>query len=235
MTIALAAAGASVVLSGRRRDKLEESVDAARSLGAVGERCVVLPCDICDEGDVVRAVNSIGAESPYLHGLVSCAAVPEPGAVPSPLSNLPTRDWYRMFATNVMAQWLVAKMSRPLLMSHQGSRIVFFSSEAGWADTPGFGPYNMTKSALNTLGVSLAAEWARDFPDRDVQVNVLVPGEARTEMNQGSPNSPFRAVSMTLALLSHPPGGPSGRLFHRDGRHLEFAYSKPHGRDVFSD
>ena len=90
-------------------------------------------------------------------------------------------------------------------------RAVFFTSEAGWAFTPGFGPYNVSKRPRsNNLGASLAAEVAARHPGADVQVNVLNPGEARTEMNQGSSVSPYSVVSMTLALLSHPPGGPNG-------------------------
>ena len=58
------------------------------------------------------------------------------------------------------------------------------------------------------------------------------PGEARSEMNQGSEVSPYTAVAMTLALLSHPRGGPNGRFFARDGRHLEFAYAKPWDRPL---
>ena len=39
---------------------------------------------------------------------------------------------------------------------------------------------------------------------------------------------------MALALLSHPPGGPNGRFFHRDGRHLAFAHAQPWERPVTS-
>jgi len=65
-----------------------------------------------------------------------------------------------------------------------------------------------------------------------VQINVLDPGEARTEMNQGSTNSPFAAVPMALLLLSHPKGGPNGKFFHRNGRHLAFAYSDAYDSDL---
>lgn len=102
------------------------------------------------------------------------------------------------------------------------------TSEAGWAFTPGVGPYNLSKAAVNNLGASLAAECAARYPEKDIQVNVLVPGEARTEMNQGSGESPYSVVSMTLVLLSHPAPGPNGCFFHRDGRHLAFAYAPPY-------
>lgn len=122
----------------------------------------------------------------------------------------------------------------PLLSNGDGFRIVFLSSFAGWASTPGFGPYNISKSAVNTLGASLAAECAVRYPGQDVQINVLVPGEARTEMNQGSIESPYAVVSMVLVLLSHPPGGPNGFFFNRDGRHLAFAYTQEYPQPLLA-
>lgn len=235
IAVALAAAGAIVFLTGRRPEKLQGTLEMARAFGVTTERCVCVPADICDDRSLMRAVSLIQEWTPSLFGLVSCAALPEPGAIASPLSDLPAAVWSRMFDTNVKAQWLVSRTAMPLMLSADGCRVLFLSSEAGWAATPGFGPYNATKAALNSLGASLAAEWARDHPGADAQVNVLVPGEARTEMNQGSADSPFSAASMTLILLSQRRGGPTGRFFHRDGRHLEFAYSKPYGGDLLSD
>ena len=75
--------------------------------------------------------------------------------------------------------------------------------------------------------MSFAAECSAKYPKKDIQINVLDPGEAKTEMNQGSPNSPFSVVTMVLVLLSQPIGGPNGYFFHRDGRHLSFGHKKP--------
>ena len=72
----------------------------------------------------------------------------------------------------------------------------------------------------------------RDIRGKDIQINVLVPGEARTEMNQGSTESPYAVVSMVLVLLSHPPGGPNGHFFNRDGRHLAFAYTQEYSQPL---
>lgn len=137
-----------------------------------------------------------------------------------------------MVETNVTGPWLATRAALPLLAASRSARVLFTSSEAGWVFTPGFGPYNVTQAALNNLGASFAAECAARYPDRDFQVNVLVPAEARTEMNPGSSESPYAIVSMALALLSHPPGGPNGCFFHRDGRHLSFAYTKPYSRSL---
>lgn len=116
----------------------------------------------------------------------------------------------------------------PHMLRAAAPRVVFLTSEAGWASTSGFGHYNVSKAALNSLGASLAEECAARHPGADIQINVLDPGEARTEMNQSSSRSPFAAVPMTLLLLSHPPGGPNGRFFHADGRHLAFGHAAPY-------
>jgi hypothetical protein len=53
-------------------------------------------------------------------------------------------------------------------------------------------------------------------------------------MNQGSTESPYAVVSMVLVLLSHPPGGPNGFFFNRDGRHLAFAYTQEYPQPLLT-
>lgn len=228
IAVALAAAGSRVFLTGRRSSYLEETRAEAASFGIDRELCVPVPADITNPDEVAGAADLIRHCTPHLHGLVNNAALPQPRPADWPLADLEPRQWNALLSTNVTGQWLVSKAALPLLAQGPGFRMIFMSSEAGWAFTPGFGPYNASKAAVNSLGASFAAECAARYPGKDVQINVLVPGEARTEMNQGSVESPYSVVSMTLALLSHPVPGPNGRYFHRDGRHLTYAYAPPH-------
>lgn len=234
IALALAAAEAQVFITGRRLEKLEETRTEAISLGIDPVRFVAIAADITNPLDMQRAAATIIQHTSCLYGLINNAALPVPRPSPWPLADLGVAGWNALLATNLTGQWLASKMALPLMTKNEGLRIVFMTSEAGWAFTPGFGPYNLSKAAVNNLGASLAAECAARFPGKDVQVNVLVPGEARTEMNQGSDESPFSVVCMTLALLSHPLGGPNGCFFHRDGRHLPFAYAAPFPRSLFA-
>jgi NAD(P)-dependent dehydrogenase (short-subunit alcohol dehydrogenase family) len=227
IALALAAAGAQVFISGRRIEKLRETLSEGVRLGIDVGRCVPMPVDITQESQLAAAVDAIGARVSHLDGLVHSAALPQPDAGSYPLLEQSAASWTTLLATNVMGPWLTSRIAMPLMSAGGEIRMVFLSSEAGWAATPGFGPYNISKSALNSLGASLAAECDAKFARKDVQINVLVPGEAHTEMNHGSAASPYCAVSMTLILLSHPAGGPNGCFFHRDGRHLAFAYALP--------
>jgi 3-oxoacyl-[acyl-carrier protein] reductase len=66
--------------------------------------------------------------------------------------------WDELLRTNVTGPWLVTRAALPLMLQDASARVVYLTSEAGWAFTPGFGAYNATKSALNNLGASFAAE-----------------------------------------------------------------------------
>ena len=234
IALALAAAGARVFLSGRRIEKLRETVDEGAALGIDVRRCIAVPVDIRSEDDLARAVRNIQLVTSSLYGLVNSAALPQPPGTAYPLMDQSVGAWTDLLTTNVTGSWLTCKAAMPLLQNGDGFRLLFLSSFAGWASTPGFGPYNVSKSALNTLGASLAAECVLRYPSKDVQINVLVPGEARTEMNQGSTESPYAVVSMVLVLLSHPPGGPNGFFFNRDGQHLAFAYTQEYPQPLLA-
>lgn len=230
----LSAAGANVFISGRRREKLEQTISYIQEKGISATNVHIITLDITDPESVVRAAGTVLASTPVLSGLVHCAALPEPPCGPFPLMAATPRQWADLMNTNVTGGWLTTQAVIGAMAEAGKARVVFFSSTAGWNFTAGFGPYNVSKAAVNNLGASFATEVAHRYPDSDIQINVLDPGEARTEMNQGSEESPYCVVPMTLLLLSHPPGGPNGKFFFRDGRHLEFLAAQPHAAPLTS-
>lgn len=225
LVVALAAAGAQVFLTGRRKQKLEETIQEVKKFGIPSEVCHLVPADITDPEQIKKACEIITHSCDTLYGLVNNAALPVRGDVSRPLLDGSFEDWNRIMCTNVTAPWFLTRTIFPHMAKGNMSRVLFVSSEAGWAFTPGFGPYNISKAALNNLGASMAAECFLAYPDVDVQMNVLVAGLARTEMNQGSDGNPYDIVRMALILLSHPKGGPNQKFFHSDGRYLDFTYA----------
>lgn len=218
---ALALAGARPILIGRRADMLAGTRDAARALGADPGALEIRPADLRDTSAVDAALEAFET----VDGAIANAAVPQNFGGPSPLLDAEEADLRRMVDVNVAGAWRLLRAC--WRRAGASFRALAVTSEAGWAQTPGMGPYNTSKAALNSLTASFAAECARAAPLKDSQINALIPGEARTEMNGGSTESPWSAVPMALTLLSHPPGGPTGRFFHRDGRHFAFAYAAP--------
>jgi len=230
---ALAAAGAVVFMTGRRIEKLQETIEEMSSLFGIGtERCHLIRADITRYEDILQACNKVRSLCNSLHGMVNNAAIPSKPGSQFPLEFDPEEYWDKIMAINVKASWLLTRAIVPHMLRSGEARVLFITSEAGWADTPGFGMYNVSKAALNSLGYSMAGEYAYHYPAVDIQINIVSPGEAKTEMNQGSSVSPYSIVSIILLLLSHPKGGPNGKFFHRDGRHLKFAYSEPYERSL---
>jgi NAD(P)-dependent dehydrogenase (short-subunit alcohol dehydrogenase family) len=228
IAIALAAAGSFVILSGRRKEKLVETIEVMKSYGIENNSCEIVDFDLKDSKKIEEACQTVKRLTQYLYGLVNNAALPQGRDIPYPLQEGTYELWDNIMKTNLTAPWYLTKTILPHMIKGKEVRVVFMTSEAGWAFTPGFGMYNVSKAALNNLAASFAAETSESNSDVDIQMNVLVPGEARTEMNQSSSISPFTIIPMTLALLSHPPGGPNGRFFHRDGRHSSFCYVLPY-------
>ena len=228
LSVALASAGARVFLTGRRLEKLKETLEEMRSFDVPTEDSYIIPADVTDVMDVTKASNEIKRLSPSLYGLINNAAIPVRGELARPLEGESIESWERMMSVNVTAPWFLTRTVFPHMRKGGEARVLFMTSEAGWANTYGFGPYNISKAALNSVCASMAEEYAKSFPDVDIQMNALIPGEARTEMNTTSNTSPYCAVSMALILLSHPKGGPNGRFFFRDGSPIGFCYSLPY-------
>ncbi len=223
VSCALAASGAKVFLTGRRTEKLQESVEEISSMDITTENCHIIETDITNYDSILNACSKIKELCSTLDGLVNNAAIPTRPGGHKPFQNDPLEYWNNMMATNVTAPWLLTKTIFPFMIFSGGVRVLFIGSEAGWANnTSGNGMYKVSKAALNGLNRAIALEYAHCFPDHDIQMNLLVPGQARTEMNRGSKRSPYTIASMALILLSHPEEGPNGRYFHQDGRHLQF-------------
>ncbi len=219
ISLALAACGVELSLVGRNVDKLKQTARACKALNStVKVNCVAI--------DLTRTEQFIRLK-PHLSikplGIVHSAAIASMGRS---FLSIPVYDVEQQLRCNSLSVLELFKLCLPVWQQRQMARVVLLSSEAGWAGKHTTSSYNLSKAALNSINQSLADEFTCNFPKLDMQCNVLVPGEARTKMNQLSNDSPSLVVPMTLMLLSNPVGGPNGRFFHRDGRHFSFAYTK---------
>jgi len=228
VAIALGVAGARLALTGRRARQLEAVAAEIRQSNAAAE-IIALPMDVTDAAAATAGVARLRQRFGELEGLVCCAALP---GNPGPVLGMAEADLRRVLDVNVLGQMVPCRAALPSMLACGRGRVLLYSSECAWGFPPGLGVYDVTKAAVNGLGAALANEVAAMAPNADVQVNVVDPGQARTEMNQVSPESPFSVCSITLTLLAQAPNGPSGRFFHRDGRHLSYGYAQPWPRPL---
>ncbi|MBL1291790.1 SDR family NAD(P)-dependent oxidoreductase [Streptomyces sp. For3] len=169
---ALAEAGASVAVAGRRLGRLEELRD---ELEAEGRKILVLELDVTDERAVAAAVRSTTEQLGRLDILVNNAGLMLLG----PVENADTTDWTRMMDTNVMGLMYMTHAALPELIRNQGT-VVQISSVAARVVGRGSAVYNAAKFAVNGFSEGLRQE----VTERGVRVVVIEPGTVETELRE---------------------------------------------------
>ncbi len=172
----LAAAGASVVATGRRTEKLDEVVG---EITADGGTAVGVAIDVLDADSIVHAVDACEEAFGTATILVNNAGIPDAQRATKMTVDLVDR----VIGTNLRGPYLLAcEVARRLIAAKQGGRIVNISSMAAFEyNGNGAALYSITKSAVNRMTEALAVEWARF----GINVNGIAPGAFSSEMMDG--------------------------------------------------
>jgi 3-oxoacyl-[acyl-carrier protein] reductase len=163
----LHAAGATVVLTGRREEAL------AGLAGALGERAHVRPADLAgaEAADaLVKDVEGLGG----LDVLVNNAGLTRDNLA----LRLKDEDWSAVLETNLLAAFRLARASLRGMMKRRFGRIVNITSIVGVTGNPGQSNYAASKAGLVGMSKSLAQEVAA----RGITVNCIAPGFIETAM-----------------------------------------------------
>jgi NAD(P)-dependent dehydrogenase (short-subunit alcohol dehydrogenase family) len=170
--LALAEAGAHVILLARTTGALEEVDDEIRALGGAA---TLVPLDL-------RKFDKVDALGPTIYQrwgkldiLVGNAATLGPM---SPLGHVTADAWAMTMEINVTANWRLIRTLDPLLRRSEAGRAVFVSSAAAHAANAYMGPYAVSKAALEMLVRTYAAE----LGETNVRANLIDPGPVRTAM-----------------------------------------------------
>ena len=114
----------------------------------------------------------------------------------SPLGHVEPKAWDDVMAINVTANWRLICAMDPLLKFSDAGRVVFVSSGVAARALAYWGPYAVSKAALETLARTYAAETVTT----PVRVNLFTPGPVRTRMRaQAMPGED----PMTLKTPNH--------------------------------
>lgn len=172
--IALAGAGAHVILVARTVGGLEETDDEIRKLGG---SATLVPMDLRDFDAIDRLGASIHERWGRLDALMGNAAVL---GVLTPLPHLEPKVWQEVLDVNLTANWRLIRSLDPLLRRSDAARVLFVTSGAARQHIPYWGVYAMSKSALEIVALTYAAECEQT----SVRVNLINPGPMRTLMRQ---------------------------------------------------
>jgi NAD(P)-dependent dehydrogenase (short-subunit alcohol dehydrogenase family) len=161
ISIALAAHGARVVLTGRNNDKLAA---VAEEIGAAARPEV---CDSANELSVARLADALADEQISI--LVNNAGVAGPVA---PLTDITVAEWDDVFDVNVRGVFLMCRAFLPPMIERQDGHIVNVASVSGKRPLARRTPYTASKMAVIGLTTTLAHE----VGPLGVVVNSLSPG-----------------------------------------------------------
>jgi NAD(P)-dependent dehydrogenase (short-subunit alcohol dehydrogenase family) len=192
--LALAEAGWSLALCGRRLERLEATAEAARAMGA---DAAAIAADVGDPDAVARLFDEAKARFGRLDLLFNNAGT---GAPPKPLEELTVAEWRRVVDVNLTGAFLCTQGAFRLMKAQapRGGRIINNGSISAHAPRPNSAPYTATKHAITGLTRSTSLD-GRGFDIACGQIdigNAATPLTAR--MAQGVPQADGRMAPEPL-------------------------------------
>lgn len=170
---ALAAAGATVVVSGRRAAELDRVVAAIRATGGKAEAAVVDVTDAASVGAVADRITSIHG---HIDILVASAGVNVPKRS---FAKLDTASWTMLIDANLNGTMYAIQSVLPGMRTRGDGLVIIISSWVGRHAVLLGGPgYNAAKQAVVTLSHSLNMEECGN----GIRSCVIMPGEVATEL-----------------------------------------------------
>jgi NAD(P)-dependent dehydrogenase (short-subunit alcohol dehydrogenase family) len=202
------AANGHFVYAGARKDKDLEELTAIENIQGVR-------LDVNKQDQIDAAVKTISEAGRGLYGLVNNAGV----AVVQPLIEIEEQDFDFQMNVNIYGPYRVTRAFAPLIIESKG-RISIIGSISGTLSSATWGPYSMTKFAMEAYADALADEM-KSF---GVDVSLIEPGAYRSnigksalermvERNQSADGSQFKEAMDEsvdwLSLFESDQGDPS--------------------------
>jgi 3-oxoacyl-[acyl-carrier protein] reductase len=160
--------GATIAISGTRREVLDRLADELR------ERVHVLPCNLADRDEVEALVPKAEEVMQRLDVLVANAGVTRDNL----FVQLRDEDWEQVININLTATFRLARAAVRGMMRRRFGRVIGITSVVGVTGNPGQGNYTAAKAGMIGMMKSLGAEYAK----RGVTANCVAPGFIATPM-----------------------------------------------------
>lgn len=165
----LAKDGWHVVVSARRKDVLDQVVDAIAARGGSAEAVAL---NVRDPEAIASVIAEAGERHGRIDGLVNNAGRFSGRTV----LDTSLEEFRLNFAMNVEAVFLAVKAAVPFMIARQSGAIVNIGSVSGLRATPGTAGYGASKAGLFHLGAIMAME----FGQHNIRVNTVTPGSTWT-------------------------------------------------------
>ena len=169
-----AAEGATVYVTGRRRDALDAAVSAS------GGGLIAIQADSGVPADIERVLAQISSEVGYLDVVFASAGG---GSLQEPIENVTVESFQKVFAVNTLGSLLTVQLAVPLL--RDGGSVILNGAANISRGFPGGGVYAASKAANR----SLVRTWAAELGSRGIRVNIVSPGAVHTVAQEQLPQA----------------------------------------------
>lgn len=176
MAVALAEAGANVVLAARKIERCEAAAEMIKR--DIGVETLAVRCDVSSQEEVKSLVATTMERFGRIDILVNSAGVTWGASA----VDYPLKAWKKVFDINVSGTFFCCQEAGKVMIEQQGGKIInmaslaaFLGAEPEATDAVG---YHASKGAIVALTKDLAVKWAR----YNINVNAIAPGWFPSDM-----------------------------------------------------
>ena len=181
--------GATVVITGRRKDALEQ---VAKEIEKAKGRALAVAGSVTDEAHALSAVAQAVRTFGRLNVLVNNAGA---GAFGKLLHETDEATWHEMLAINLTGAYRMIKAAVPEMIKAGGGSIVNVSSIASLVGIPMTAAYSASKGGMDALTRCVAMDYAQ----QKIRCNSVCPGLVDTPMASGLINDPEALAQIMTA------------------------------------
>lgn len=175
VALALAEAGAAVVVAARSVDQIEA---VAASLRESGQEAHAVRCDVADPASIARLIAEAEVRLGAVDILVNNAGI----AVTAPVERITLEEWNRSLAVNTTGPFLCTQALLPGMRERGWGRIVTVASVAALRGAA----YIATYAASKHAALGFVRSVAEELTDTGVTINAVCPGFVDTPLTDAA-------------------------------------------------
>ena len=179
IALALAHAGADVVLAARSRDQLDAT---AEEIEGLGRRALAIPTNVADLDELAALFDKTDQEFGRLDILVNNAGI----GLRTPVLEVTPEEWDRVLNTNLRSLFFASQYGLRLMVRGGYGRVINTASLTSFLGFKPISVYGASKGGVAQLTKALAVE----FAEQNITVNAIAPGYILTDLTQPRHDDP---------------------------------------------
>jgi len=176
--ISYASRGATVILLGKTKAKLEKVFDEIKESNHPTPLISLMDFSKADGNDYQELVDNLTKDYKQLDGLLLNAAILGDR---SPIEQYGVAKWVETIHINLTSQFILIKTLLPTLKNSKNASVLFTSSGVGKVGKAFWGAYAVSKFGVEGLCQVLSDEYSND---KSIRFNCINPGAVQTNMRK---------------------------------------------------